>query len=138
MIPLEPALAVVDMKIGERRVPLETLPVREAAKRTLGADQQSLLDLPPFDKSAVDGYAILADDECEEYRLAEVVAAGQINAVMVSKKTGKPVKIPDEFRKAIQEYEEQSVTVGREPKPQKSFGGNIIHQYCSKEKKDET
>ena len=51
--------------------------------------------------------SMVAKMTIHKHKSEEVVAAGQINAVMVSKKTGKPVKIPDEFRKAIQEYENQ-------------------------------
>ena len=77
MIPLETALAIVDQEIGNRRVPIEALPVRDAANRFLAADQKSKLDLPSFDKSAVDGYAILEGDIRDEYRLAGIVAAGE-------------------------------------------------------------
>ena len=58
MIPLEAALAIVDEKIGDRRVSTESVPVRSASGRILTADQYSRVDLPPFDKSAVDGYAV--------------------------------------------------------------------------------
>lgn len=77
MIPLETGLALVDGEIGDRRVPSETVPVREATGRILAADQRSRFDSPAFDKAAVDGYAIPADDGHEEYRLLETVAAGQ-------------------------------------------------------------
>ncbi|GAF72429.1 unnamed protein product, partial [marine sediment metagenome] len=71
------ALGVLDEQIGDRRVPTETVPVREATGRILAVEQRSQVDLPPFDKSAVDGYAVRADDPREAYRLAGVVAAGQ-------------------------------------------------------------
>lgn len=77
MIALETALAIVDEEIGQRRVPTEIVPVRKAARRFLATDQRSKLDLPPFDKAAVDGYAILAGDARDEYRLAGIVAAGE-------------------------------------------------------------
>ncbi len=77
MISVGAALAVIDQKIAGRRVPSEIVPVREAAGRTLAADQRSKLDLPPFDKAAVDGYAVRAGDTRDEYLLAGVVAAGQ-------------------------------------------------------------
>lgn len=77
MIPLEEALARVDEAAGRRPVPSETVPVREAAKRFLASDQRSRVDLPPFDKAAMDGYAVLADDVREEYRLVGAVAAGE-------------------------------------------------------------
>jgi len=51
--------------------------------------------------------SIIAEMTIHKHNTEEVVAAGQINAVMVSKKTGKSVKIPDGFRKAIRQYENQ-------------------------------
>jgi molybdopterin molybdotransferase len=59
------------------KLPTVTLAVRRARGRTLAADQSSRLDLPPFDKSAMDGYAILSGDERESYRLLGTVAAGR-------------------------------------------------------------
>ena len=39
-------------------------------------DQVSRLPLPPFDKAAMDGYAILAGDVCDRYQVLETVLAG--------------------------------------------------------------
>jgi molybdopterin molybdotransferase len=55
----------------------DMLPPAEAVGRVLLAEQRSLLDLPPFDKSAMDGYAICAGDRRREYRLLASVAAGR-------------------------------------------------------------
>jgi molybdopterin molybdotransferase len=77
VIPLESAFAIADEKIGGRRVPVETVPVYEAEGRYLTSDQRSKVDLPPFDKSAVDGYAVTAGDEDRELRLEGVVSAGE-------------------------------------------------------------
>ncbi len=97
MIPLDTALALVDREVGDSRVATERVPVREAAGRFLAADQRSKLDLPPFDKSAMDGYAIPAGDLCDEYRLAGIVAAGDqgidvlASGTTVKVMTGAPV-----------------------------------------------
>lgn len=78
-------------------LPTETLEVRRARSRVLGADQISRLDLPPFDKSAMDGYAIVEGDEQESYRLLGTIAAGQSPAhelragTTVKVMTGAPV-----------------------------------------------
>lgn len=77
LLPLEQAFAVVHATLGDMRVDVETLPVHEAQGRVLVADQSSRLDLPPFDKSAVDGYAVLDGDMHGEYKLTATVAAGQ-------------------------------------------------------------
>lgn len=77
MIPLEEALARLDAAVPIGAAPPETLPVRAALGRYLAEDEASRLDLPPFDKSAVDGYAIVDGDESLELDLLGVVAAGQ-------------------------------------------------------------
>jgi molybdopterin molybdotransferase len=76
MIPIETAWAIVDKTI-QKVLPTEMVPVREAVGRVLSADQRSKVDLPPFDKSAMDGYAILAGDERDSYRVAGIVPAGE-------------------------------------------------------------
>ena len=78
MIPLAEALAKVDETLGPLELSRERMAVTEAAGRVLVEDQFSRLDLPAFDKSAMDGYALLKGDERESYRLLETVAAGNL------------------------------------------------------------
>ncbi len=78
MIPLDEALATVDRALAGRLIETETLPVAAARGRFLAEDQVARLDLPPFNKSAMDGYAVMADDEQDSYRVLECVAAGQV------------------------------------------------------------
>ena len=44
------------------RLPLESVPVGEAAGRVLGEPGRAAVDLPPFDSSAMDGFAVRAGD----------------------------------------------------------------------------
>jgi len=78
MIPLEKAFSILDETLEGFRLPGETLPVREALGKVIRTDQKSRLDLPPFNKSAMDGYAVLPGDERDEYRLIETVPAGKL------------------------------------------------------------
>ena len=78
MIPLADALRLLDEALADVRLPTETVAVADALGRVVAADQTSRLDLPPFDKSAMDGYAICADDEGPDYRLIERVPAGAV------------------------------------------------------------
>ncbi len=78
MIPLAEALAKVDETLGPLELSRERIAVTEADGRVLVEDQYSRLDLPAFDKSAMDGYALLQGDERESYRLLETVAAGSV------------------------------------------------------------
>ncbi len=87
----------MDEKIGGRRVPTEKIPVREAVGRILAADQFSKVDLPPFDKSAMDGYAVLEGDQHSRLRIEGVVTAGDpgtdklLPGTTVKVMTGAPV-----------------------------------------------
>jgi molybdopterin molybdotransferase len=73
----------------------EKVPLREALGRVLAADIIAPVDLPPFDNSAVDGYAVRGEDvdAAREQRLAIVdrVAAG--HAATHAVKSGEAVRI---------------------------------------------
>jgi molybdopterin molybdotransferase len=76
MILLTEALEILEQELAGISLPVETVPVRQALGGTVAEDQISSLDIPPFNKSAMDGYAVLDGDQREEYRLLETVAAG--------------------------------------------------------------
>lgn len=78
MIPLDQAFSILDETLEGFRLPGETLPVREVLGKVIRTDQKSRLDLPPFNKSAMDGYAVLPGDERDEYRLIETIPAGKL------------------------------------------------------------
>ena len=78
MIPLSDALRIVDEALAGARLRTETVGVRDGLGRIVAADQTSRLDLPPFDKSAMDGYALPADDDRPTYQLIESVPAGAV------------------------------------------------------------
>lgn len=59
-----------------RPLTVEQVPVERAGGRILGADLVSPLDLPPFDNSAMDGYAIRWEAGRGAWRLTGAVAAG--------------------------------------------------------------
>jgi molybdopterin molybdotransferase len=48
-----------------RPLPAEELPLAEALDRVLAEDVESPIDVPPFDSSAMDGYAVVAGPEDE-------------------------------------------------------------------------
>lgn len=77
VIAIEDAFRSVDEALAGARLPAETLPTRAALGRVLACEQRSGVDLPPFDKAAVDGYAIGGEAEQGQYRLVRTVAAGQ-------------------------------------------------------------
>ncbi|OGR75956.1 MAG: hypothetical protein A2X32_10190 [Elusimicrobia bacterium GWC2_64_44] len=59
MITFEEAISAV-LK-NARALPPETVRLEESVGRALAGDVRSALDMPPFDKSAVDGYAVRAE-----------------------------------------------------------------------------
>ncbi|MDN6179709.1 MAG: molybdopterin molybdotransferase MoeA [Halomonas subglaciescola] len=54
----------------------ETLPLEQAAGRVLAADETVRLDVPAFDNSAMDGYALRAEDAGKRLPVSQRVAAG--------------------------------------------------------------
>ncbi|ASJ07519.1 molybdenum cofactor synthesis domain-containing protein [Thermococcus pacificus] len=80
VVPLEKALEVINSFPLEPKV--EKVPLEEALGRVLAEDVVSPIDVPPFDRATVDGYAVRAEDtfmasESEPVRLKVV---GEINA----------------------------------------------------------
>ncbi len=77
MIDLEPAWALV----AQAASPLEAQRVAlgDAAGRFAAEDLRSAVDLPPFDRSAMDGYAVRSQDtSAGPLRLAGELAAGEV------------------------------------------------------------
>ena len=72
---IDDALALVLERV--RPLALETVPIGEAVGRVLGADALALVDLPPFDSSAMDGFAVRAADTPGRLRIVGHSAAGR-------------------------------------------------------------
>ena len=76
MIPLDRALkTVLD---SARELDTETVSLHDAAERVLAQDIISDMDMPPFCKSAMDGYAYSSKDRSEEFAVIETVQAGSL------------------------------------------------------------
>jgi molybdopterin molybdotransferase len=81
MITVEDALALVLESVGP--LPPETVSLAEALGRSLAEDVVSDIDLPPFDKALMDGYAVRSADLIDRERLGgrlrigESIVAGQ-------------------------------------------------------------
>ncbi len=58
----------------------EEVALGEALGRVLSRDVASPIDSPPFDKSAMDGFAVGAEDASPSFRIRETVAAGGASA----------------------------------------------------------
>jgi molybdopterin molybdotransferase len=51
----------------------------------LGQDIVSRISMPPFNKSAMDGYAIRSDDDSRTFKIIEIIAAGSVPLETVNK-----------------------------------------------------
>ena len=60
LIPIEEALKIINEVNTEPEK--EIVSLEEANSRVLAQDVEVLLDVPPFDRAAMDGYAVIADD----------------------------------------------------------------------------
>lgn len=76
MIPFEQAYELV---LGAaRRLPSEEVALDESLGRILAEDVRSDMDMPPFDKSAMDGYACRRADLGEVLTVVDTIPAGQV------------------------------------------------------------
>ncbi len=76
MITLSQAFAITDEVVSRPDMEVVKVNTADALGRCLACDQLSKLDLPGFNKSAMDGYAVLEGDDRDSYELLETVAAG--------------------------------------------------------------
>lgn len=74
MIPFSEAYKILMSNVF--RTPYEKVPLAESLWSILAEDVVSDIDMPPFDKSAMDGYACRAEDLKNELELIETIPAG--------------------------------------------------------------
>lgn len=76
MISIEEAYDLIIQHAGD--MPVEKIPFTESPDRILAEDILSDIDMPPFDKSAMDGYACRKADISEPLKIIETIPAGKI------------------------------------------------------------
>lgn len=59
--------------------------IQQALNRILAQDVESVIDMPPFDKSAMDGYAVNSEDNSKHFQIMEIISAGIIPAKKIKK-----------------------------------------------------
>jgi molybdopterin molybdotransferase len=82
MIRFEKAIELIassSFRMGQERIDL-----KDATGRILAVDVFSDIDMPPFDKSAVDGYACRKEDLGSQLAVIEVIAAGKVPEKSIS------------------------------------------------------
>ncbi len=103
-VPVEKALENYLNEINNPPLEVEEVPLEEAVGRVLAEDVMSEVDNPPFDRAAMDGYAVVAEDTYGASELSPViirvigeVLAGESGKISVSRgcavriSTGAPV-----------------------------------------------
>ena len=92
MVEFDEAMAIVRDTVGAMTAGAETLGVAQAAGRITAEDQLARLDMPPFNKSAMDGYAIGDEQELDRYDVVgPIVQAGAVPATPLA--PGQAVKV---------------------------------------------
>src|SRR5262245_8411694 len=74
LVSIDDALRLVLERVG--RLPVESLALEAARGRVLAEDTAAAVDLPPFDSSAMDGFAIRSDDTPGRLPVVHRIAAG--------------------------------------------------------------
>lgn len=75
MITQEEALSII-LSAAKAKLSIEKTPVLNALNRILAEDIIADIDMPPFDKSAMDGYACKLEDISKPLNIIETIAAG--------------------------------------------------------------
>lgn len=96
LIPVQQAHKIIGNSIKQTKP--EKIPLEEAYQRVLAEDVRSLLDSPPFSRSAMDGYALKAQNTFtsstnspSELIIVDRICAGSVSEKVVEE--GKAVKI---------------------------------------------
>src|SRR6478736_1749196 len=89
-IPLEEALALI-LEHAPPLTRVERVPLAESSGRVIASAPLATMDVPPFDRAAMDGYAVRAEDtfgagryEPRVLRVVEKVYTGQVPTRTVS------------------------------------------------------
>src|SRR3989304_3015467 len=92
LLSFEEAKQALNEQLKPKSLGTQTLPLLESYNRVLAQDAVSTLDIPPFDRSTVDGYAVQAEDTygAEEnqpihLKVSGVVNVGELPKVKVEK-----------------------------------------------------
>lgn len=86
MIPIEEAEKIVnEITRHPGALSTEKIPLMDSLGRVLGQDIVSTISMPPFDKSAMDGYAVASNDDSNRFEIVEIIAAGSVPRKNIAK-----------------------------------------------------
>lgn len=87
MLNYNDAYKLILNEISKLRLPIEEVPLVQSTGRYLAEDIISDIDMPPFDNSAMDGYAIKFDEGKKSWRIVGEITAGGNSEVMLDENT---------------------------------------------------
>lgn len=81
LVTFDEAQQVIQQKFKPKPIGSEVIPLLQAHDRVLAEDVTAMLDIPPFGRSTVDGYAVRAEDtfRAEESRPVTLKVCGTVN-----------------------------------------------------------
>jgi molybdopterin biosynthesis enzyme len=81
LLTLDEALQIICQHFPPKPIGAEEIPLLEAYDRVLAEDVTATLEIPPFDRSTVDGYAVKAEDtfEGDENKPVKLKVCGTVN-----------------------------------------------------------
>lgn len=86
MISIEEADKIINEITCYSHVPaIEKVRLMDSLGRVLGQNIVSIINMPPFDKSAMDGYAVALDDDSSKFAIVEIIAAGDVPHKTITK-----------------------------------------------------
>jgi putative molybdopterin biosynthesis protein len=123
LVSLEEATLTLKRNFTPKPVGKELVTLSEAHNRTLAIDVTSQLDIPPFDRSTVDGYAVKAADTfgADEDKPVALKLCGQVNV-------GEPPQVK------VQKGEAAQIVTGA-PIPEGADSVVMVEQTVQKDKR---
>jgi putative molybdopterin biosynthesis protein len=81
LLTIEEAKRVIEKHFEAKPLGIEEIPLLRAVNRVLAEDIMAEIDVPPFDRSTVDGYAVKAEDTfgADENKPAKLKVCGAVN-----------------------------------------------------------
>jgi len=85
MLSYTEAFTLIQEQFQKIKLETETVHIEDAFHRTLAEDIISDINLPPFDNSAVDGYAVKYDGKITEWEIVGEISAGNFTEIKLTK-----------------------------------------------------
>jgi molybdopterin molybdotransferase len=133
---IHPDIALDKILQTDTRMNTETIHISKALNRILSQDIYSKKDSPPFNKSAMDGFAFNSMDDSNKYQIIETIPAGYIPTKHVGKgqcsKIMTGAQVPSGADRVVRrEYvveEDGYITILRQDSPNIAYQGENLKQ----------